>query len=81
MSDLSIRCERHSEPLSPIFPRTLGPAFATLPDVIRATHLTAATTQGETWTRRFGSRTFRSYLKSTPQGMTERFGPSPLRLA
>jgi hypothetical protein len=117
MSDLTIRFERHSEPLDPIFPRTLGPAFATLPEPIRATHLTAATTRwtgrasvtrgsglwsrllatlfrfppatadtevevtktattrGETWTRRFGSRIFRSHLRATPQGMTERFGP------
>ncbi|MFM7446464.1 MAG: DUF4166 domain-containing protein, partial [Tabrizicola sp.] len=117
LSDLSIRCERHTEPLTPIFPHTLGPTFATLPEPIRATHLTAttsrwtgrasvtrgtglwsrflatlfrfppasddtevevtktATLKGETWTRRFGSRTFRSHLKPTPQGMTERFGP------
>lgn len=117
MSDLSIHCERLSEPLNPIFPRTLGPAFATLPEQVRATHLTAATSRwtgrasvtrgtslwsrllatlfrfppacadtkvevtksatakGETWTRRFGSRTFRSHLKPTPHGMTERFGP------
>jgi hypothetical protein len=117
MSDLSIRCERQSWPLDPIFPRTLGPAFASLPAEIRATHLTAATSRwtgrasvtrgtslwsrllstlfrfppasddteievtktatakGETWTRRFGNRSFRSHLKPTPQGMTERFGP------
>lgn len=117
MSDLSIRFERHSGPLDPIFPRILGPAFATLPEPIRATHLTAGatrwqgrasvtrgsglfsrflaalfrfppatddteveviktpTTAGETWTRRFGSRTFRSHLQATAKGMTERFGP------
>ena len=117
MSDLAIRFERHSEPLNPIFPRILGPAFSTLPEPIRATHLTAATTRwqgrasvtrgtslfsrllaslfrfppatddievevtktatpkGETWTRRFGNRIFRSHLKPTPKGMTERFGP------
>lgn len=122
MSDLSIRFERQSEPLDPIFPRTLGPAFITLPKTIRATHLTAATSrwtgrasvargkgpwsrllatlfrfpsatedtevevtktttsQGETWTRRFGSRNFRSHLKPTPEGMTERFGPFTFRL-
>lgn len=34
-----------------------------------------ATERGETWERRFGKRTFRSYLSSTPSGMTERFGP------
>ncbi|WP_137110152.1 SDR family oxidoreductase [Rhodobacter sp. SY28-1] len=117
LSDLSIRCERQSETLDPIFPRVLGPAFTALPKAIRATHLTAATTrwtgrasvtrgtqawsrliatlfrfpaaseetevevtktvtaQGETWTRRFGTRSFQSHLKATPQGMTERFGP------
>lgn len=122
MSDLSIRFDRHSEPLDPIFPRVLGPAFATLPDPIRATHLTAGPTRwqgrasvtrgnglfgrllttifrfppatpdievevtktptptGEIWTRRFGSRTFRSHLKATPKGMTERFGPFTFRL-
>jgi hypothetical protein len=117
MSDLCIRVERHSEPLDPIFPRILGPAFASLPDPIRAAHLTPGTSrwhgratvtqgtgrwgrliaalfrfppatgetavevtktttaQGETWTRRFGTRPFRSHLKATPRGMTERFGP------
>lgn len=30
---------------------------------------------GETWTRRFAGRTFRSYLAATPRGMIERFGP------
>lgn len=122
MSDLSLRCERHSAPLDPIFPRVLGPAFATLPDQVRATHLTTGvtrwqgrasvsrgtglwgralsalfrfppatddvavevtktpTTAGETWTRRFGSRSFRSSLKPTPAGMTERFGPFTFRL-
>jgi Domain of unknown function (DUF4166)/Saccharopine dehydrogenase NADP binding domain len=122
MSDLSIRFERHSEPVSPIFPRILGPAFASLPAEIRATHLTAgvsrwqgrasvtrgtslwsrllaalfrfppatedteieviktATRPGEVWTRRFGTRTFRSHLRPLPQGMTERFGPFTFRL-
>ncbi len=117
MSDLSIRFERHSEPLDPIFPRILGPAFAMLPAEIRDTHLTAGVSRwqgrasvtrgtslwsrllatlfrfppasedtdveviktaadtGETWTRRFGTRTFRSHLTPTPQGLTERFGP------
>lgn len=117
MSDLAIRFERRSEPLDPIFPRVLGPAFAALPEVIRATHIAASptrwtgrasvtrgtglygrclaalfrfptasddtpvevtktvTAKGETWTRRFGTRTFRSHLAATPDGMTERFGP------
>jgi len=122
MSDLSIRFDRRSEPLDPIFPRVLGPAFASLPEQVRATHLAAGpsrwqgrasvdrgtslwgrflaslfrfppatadaevevtktpTPQGETWTRRFGSRRFRSHLQATPQGMTERFGPFTFRL-
>jgi NAD(P)-dependent dehydrogenase (short-subunit alcohol dehydrogenase family) len=117
MSDLAIRFERCTKALDPIFPRVLGPAFASLPDAIRATHRTAGTSRwigrasvtrgtglwgrllaslfrfppattdtevevtktatdtGETWTRRFGTRTFRSQLKATPHGMTERFGP------
>ncbi|MBN8630371.1 MAG: DUF4166 domain-containing protein [Rhodobacterales bacterium] len=117
MSDLAIRFERRSVPLDPIFPRVLGPVFATLPEAVRATHLTAglsrwqgrasvtrgtglwsrflatlfrfppatddtevevtktATSDGETWTRRFGTRRFRSHLAETPRGMTERFGP------
>ena len=117
MSDLSIRFDRRTEVLDPIFPHTLGPAFASLPETVRATHLTAATTRwqgrasvtrgtgawsrllatlfrfppaqadvavevtktatpaGETWTRRFGPRSFRSHLKPTAKGMTERFGP------
>ncbi|MEN8918784.1 MAG: DUF4166 domain-containing protein [Octadecabacter sp.] len=29
---------------------------------------------GETWVRRFGAKTFRSYLRPNEQGMTERFG-------
>ena len=122
MSDLAIRFERRSEALDPIFPRVLGPAFATLPEAIRATHLTAATTRwqgrasvtrgvglwsrllatlfrfppasedtgieviktatskGEIWIRRFGTRSFRSHLKATPQGLTERFGPFTFQL-
>ncbi len=122
MSDLAIRFERRSEALDPIFPRILGPAFATLPETVRATHQTAgitrwqgrssvtrgtglwsrflatlfrfppasedtpvevikaATAKGETWTRRFGARSFRSRLAATPIGMTERFGPFTFRL-
>jgi hypothetical protein len=34
-----------------------------------------ATDKGETWARRFGNRRFISHLRTTPQGMTERFGP------
>ncbi|MQQ09678.1 DUF4166 domain-containing protein [Epibacterium sp. SM1979] len=33
------------------------------------------TAHGETWERNFGGHRFRSHLKATPQGMTERFGP------
>ncbi|MES2548910.1 MAG: DUF4166 domain-containing protein [Pseudomonadota bacterium] len=122
MSDLSIRCDRRTAPLDPIFPRVLGPAFATLPEAVRATHQTAGTTRwtgrasvtrgtaawsrliatlfgfppatpdipvdvtktatakGETWTRSFGNRSFRSQLRATAQGMTERFGPFTFRL-
>lgn len=40
MSDLRVRFERACEPLQPLFPRVLGPDFATLPAPIRATHLT-----------------------------------------
>lgn len=117
MADLSIRFDRRSEALDPIFPRILGPAFATLPMPLRATHLTSSvsrwqgrasvirgtglwsrllatlfrfppatsdtpvnvtkttTKNGETWTRCFGTRSFRSHLTATPKGMTERFGP------
>jgi hypothetical protein len=122
MSDLSIRFDQRAEPLTPIFARVLGPAFASLPEAIQATHRTVGTTRwtgqasvtrgtglwsrllaalfrfppanacttvnvtktatcsGETWTRRFGDRTFRSHLAATPQGMTERFGPFTFRL-
>lgn len=41
MSDLQVHIERGSEAIEQIFPRVLGPAFAALPDQIRATHLTA----------------------------------------
>lgn len=49
MSDLAIRFERRSTPLDPIFPRILSPAFATLPQAVRATHQTAGITR---WTGR-----------------------------
>lgn len=60
----------------------LWPAFLALlfrfppaaPDV--AVHVTkTVTAKGETWQRRFGTRSFTSHLRATPQGMTERFGP------
>ena len=38
------------------------------------------TQQGETWVRRFGANTFQSYLRATPRGMTERFGPLTFQL-
>jgi Domain of unknown function (DUF4166)/Saccharopine dehydrogenase NADP binding domain len=41
MSDLAIRFDRVTQPSDPIFPRILGPAFASLPASIRATHQTA----------------------------------------
>ena len=31
--------------------------------------------KGETWVRRFGDKTFKSHLRPTPRGMSERFGP------
>lgn len=122
LSDLAVRIERHSEPLTPIFPRVLGADFAALPETVRATHLTAgstrrtgrasvtrgsgmvsrllatlfrfppasedtevhvtkiATATDEIWIRRFGTRSFRSHLRPTTQGMTERFGPFTFRL-
>lgn len=45
MSDLAITFDRQTEPLNPIFPRVLGPAFDTLPKAIRDTHQTAGTTR------------------------------------
>lgn len=47
------------------------PATADTP----VTVIKTATARGETWTRHFGARSFRSHLTATPQGMTERFGP------
>lgn len=54
MSDLAIRFDRQTEPFDPIFPRTLGPAFAALPATVRATHLTTGTSrwQGRASVRR-----------------------------
>ena len=39
------------------------------------TVLKQPTRKGETWTRSFGARRFRSHLARGPHGMTERFGP------
>lgn len=36
---------------------------------------------GETWIRTFGSDTFRSHLRATPRGLTERFGPFTFDIA
>lgn len=41
MADLRVRTERDREPFLPIFPQVLGPAFATLPEPVQATHRTA----------------------------------------
>jgi NAD(P)-dependent dehydrogenase (short-subunit alcohol dehydrogenase family) len=41
MSDLRVRTERSTEPLDPIFAHVLGPTFAQLPELVRATHQTA----------------------------------------
>lgn len=42
MSDLHVTVERTTEPLRPLFPRALGPDFATLPKAVRDTHHTVA---------------------------------------
>lgn len=39
------------------------------------TVLKTPTPLGEVWDRRFGTSLFRSHLRLTPKGMTERFGP------
>jgi hypothetical protein len=117
MTDLCVQIERATEPAIPLFPRVLGPAFASIPEQIRASHLTMdvshwrgkasvlrgtglwsrvlgrlfgfppsgedvpvdvtkiVTTKGETWQRRFGTRTFCSRLAASAGGMTESFGP------
>ena len=41
MADLRVKTDRLTTPQVPLFPRVLGPAFASLPEPIRATHLTA----------------------------------------
>jgi hypothetical protein len=38
------------------------------------------TLQGETWVRRFGTKTFQSHLRATQRGMIERFGPLTFQL-
>ena len=50
---------------------------------VPVTVLKTPTPTGETWDRRFGAGVFRSHLRLTPKGMTERFGPMTflLRLA
>lgn len=54
MSDLSVRTERATEPVAPIFPRVLGNDFDTLPEAVREIHLTADTSrwQGEAQVQR-----------------------------
>lgn len=42
MSDLSVTTDRQEEPLAPLFPTLLGPAFDSLPDAVRASHATLA---------------------------------------
>ncbi len=49
MADLAIVTERHTEPAMPAFARVLGPAFDTLPEAIRRTHMTAGLSR---WTGR-----------------------------
>ena len=50
---------------------------------IPVTVLKSPIAQGEIWDRRFGAGLFRSHLRLTPKGLTERFGPMTflLRLA
>ncbi len=43
--------------------------------IVPLTVLKTPTPQGEVWDRRFGTSLFRSHLRLTPKGMTERFGP------
>lgn len=43
MSDLNVSIERVSETFEPIFAKVLGSGFATLPQIIRNTHMTADT--------------------------------------
>lgn len=42
---------------------------------VPVTALKTPTSKGEIWDRRFGAGLFRSHLRLTPNGMTERFGP------
>ena len=42
MSDLSVTTDRQEEPLDPLFPTLLGPAFDSLPDAVQASHATRA---------------------------------------
>ena len=50
---------------------------------VPVTVLKTPTVHGEIWDRRFGAGLFRSHLRLTPKGVTERFGPMTflLRLA
>ncbi|WGW02330.1 SDR family oxidoreductase [Tropicibacter oceani] len=59
------------------WPRLLALLFGFPPAApdMAVTVTKSADTQGETWERRFGERRFRSFLRATPDGMTERFGP------
>ncbi len=117
MADLAVTLTQTEAPLLPLFRQALGPAFATLPEPVRATHdhagprrwvglakitrgrgvlarliavlfrfpavgtdipvtvLKTPVPGGEIWDRRFGAGLFRSHLRLTAKGMTERFGP------
>ena len=54
--------------------------FPAAGDAVPVTVLKTPTDQGEVWDRRFGPGLFRSHLRLTARGMTERFGPMTFRL-
>jgi hypothetical protein len=65
------------------FPRLIARAFR-FPGAAGDVAVTVVKTPvegGETWERRFAERTFRSHLRVTSAGLTERFGPMTFLLA
>ncbi|MEM8789078.1 MAG: DUF4166 domain-containing protein [Pseudomonadota bacterium] len=60
-----------------LWSRFLGRLFGFPPagDEVPVQVTKTVTNAGETWQRRFGTRTFRSRLAATADGMTESFGP------
>ncbi|MEM6610230.1 MAG: DUF4166 domain-containing protein [Pseudomonadota bacterium] len=65
-----------------LWPRLIAFAFRFPPagEAVRINVLKTRKGDTETWVRRFGRTTFRSTLKATPDGMTERFGPFTFEL-